>query len=67
MCSSITSDSLVEEAAGGESAAKSLRETDKNGFHESEVIVFDIFVVFSRHTLNRSSLVITPSKQSICG
>ncbi|CAL8142967.1 unnamed protein product [Prunus armeniaca] len=33
------SDSLVEEAAGGESAAKSLRETDKNGFHESETEV----------------------------
>lgn len=33
------SDSLVEEAAGTLSAAKSLKETDKSGFHESETEV----------------------------
>lgn len=33
------SDSLVEEAAGTQSAAKSLKETDNSGFHESETEV----------------------------
>ncbi|KAB5516219.1 hypothetical protein DKX38_026867 [Salix brachista] len=33
------SDSLVEEAAGGESAAKSLKERDEKGFRESETEV----------------------------
>lgn len=46
LCSSISSDSLVEEAAGTQSAAKSLKETDKSGFHESEVTVFSSFGVF---------------------
>lgn len=35
---STCSDSLVEEAAGGESTVKSFRETDEQGFRESEVI-----------------------------
>ncbi|BBH00562.1 shikimate kinase like 1 [Prunus dulcis] len=39
LLANVLRDSLVEEAAGGESAAKSLRETDKNGFHESETEV----------------------------
>ncbi|CAK9151132.1 unnamed protein product [Ilex paraguariensis] len=33
------SDSLVEEAAGGKSAAKLFRETDEEGFHDSETEV----------------------------
>lgn len=33
------SDSLVEEACGGESAAKSLKEQDEKGFHDSETEV----------------------------
>lgn len=33
----MSSDSLVEEAAGGESDAKAYRETDEKGFRESEV------------------------------
>ncbi|KAF5479270.1 hypothetical protein F2P56_000105 [Juglans regia] len=33
------SDSLVEEAAGGASAVKSFKESDKKGFHESETEV----------------------------
>lgn len=33
------SDSLVEQAAGGEFAAKSFRETDEKGFHDSETEV----------------------------
>lgn len=35
---STCSDSLVEEAAGGKSAANSLRENDEEGFRVSEVI-----------------------------
>lgn len=33
-----SSDALVEEAAGGEASAKLFRETDEQGFRESEVI-----------------------------
>lgn len=38
MTSSARSDSLVEEAAGGKSAFKSFKDTDEQGFRESEVI-----------------------------
>ena len=38
LCSSACSDSLVEEAAGAKSAVKSFKETDEQGFRESEVI-----------------------------
>lgn len=38
---SACSDSLVEEACGGESAAKSFKEQDKKGFRDSEVILLD--------------------------
>jgi hypothetical protein len=34
---STSSDGLVEEAAGGESAVNSFKETDEKGFRESEV------------------------------
>lgn len=37
------SDSLVEEAAGGELAAKSYRESDEKGYRESEVNVLWMF------------------------
>lgn len=38
--SSISSDALVSEAAGGESAAISLKESDEKGFRGSEVSLF---------------------------
>lgn len=58
LCSSTSSDSLVEEAAGTQSAAKSLKETDKSGFHESEVIVFSSFGVrFLHRTRDASSII----------
>ncbi|GAY62649.1 hypothetical protein CUMW_219550 [Citrus unshiu] len=36
------SDSLVFEAAGGESAAKAFRESDEKGYQQAEVIVLDL-------------------------
>ncbi|MED6173355.1 hypothetical protein PIB30_058556 [Stylosanthes scabra] len=45
------SDSLVEEAVGGASAAKSLREKDETTLYESEVIVLDLFKVQSSTNL----------------
>lgn len=36
------SDSLVFEAAGGESAAKAFRENDEKGHQQAEVIVLDL-------------------------
>ena len=43
--SSISSDALVSEAAGGESAAISLKESDEKGFWESEVCVCFFFLL----------------------
>lgn len=34
-----SSDSLVEQACGGESSAKLFRESDENGFRDSEVFL----------------------------
>lgn len=39
---SVFSDSLVFEAAGGESAAKAFRESDEKGYQQAEVIVLDL-------------------------
>ena len=36
---------MVEEACGGESAAKSLKEQDEKGFRDSEVILLDFYTV----------------------
>lgn len=38
----VFSDSLVLEAAGGESAAKAFKESDEKGYQEAEVIVIDL-------------------------
>ena len=46
MGSSTSSDGLVEEAAGGESAAKSLKESDEKAFCESEVIAWNLKLNF---------------------
>lgn len=42
---SACSDSLVEEACGGESAAKSFKDQDKKGFRDSEVILSDFLLL----------------------
>jgi hypothetical protein len=45
--SSICSDSLVEEAAGVESAAKSFKEREEKGFRESEVIAWTLKLIYN--------------------
>lgn len=39
-----SSDLLIEEAAGGEASAKLFRETDEQGFRESEVTICILYL-----------------------
>lgn len=56
LCSSIYSDALVSEAAGGESAAISLKESDEKGFRESEVFLFILLLWHYCMLINNANL-----------